>query len=641
MGANKRIEGQPSFTQGAIVASKNIIRKAGLPLRKHPNRITICIIVASVLATMCAIESVAQRQRDRDLTHPNAPNTSTGRRVALVIGNADYRNASPLRNPVNDAQDMRIILRSYGFELLGKDNCSLSEMKQLILDFSRRLNGGEDVGLFYYAGHGIQVDGRNYLIPVEANIQSEQQVEFEAIDVGRVINEMNAVGNAINIVILDACRKNPFARSWRRSAADGLAPLDPPRGMLIAFATLPNRVADDGVGRNGVFTSELLKQLRTPGLELEEMFRRVRKSVDETSGRQQIPLVTSTIIGDFYFIRDVKSTDNLPTVGEVYMPLTMPKGTSLPAGNIRQFSYQTVRTNNQGNVLTRSQKHANGYIESVNGMSLDMVEIPGGTFMMGTGEGEKEQIIREYTRNIIEADSSQSQRAQAREMALGWIKKEMPQHAVRVKSFFIGRYEVTQAQWRAVGRLPRVSIDMNVNPSLSEGDNLPVENIGWDEAVEFCQRLSRATGREYRLPSEAEWEYAARGGRATQFPLGDTITTDLVNFLGGAPFGDAAAGVFRGSTTPVGSLNVANEFGLYDVSGNVWEWCVDYWHDSYAGAPADGTPWLINKSSNDHVVRGGAWNDPASYCRSASRGRDAEYRRTTERYGFRVAATAR
>src|SRR2546423_5994316 len=510
--AKQRIEDRPSFTQGAIAASKNIIRKAGLPLRKRSNIVTICLIMVSMLAAMCAIQSAAQRQRDRELTHPNAPNTPTGRRVALVIGNADYRNASPLRNPINDAQDMRAILSSYGFELLGKDNCSLSEMKQLILDFSRRLNGGEDVGLFYYAGHGIQVDGRNYLIPVEANIQSEQQVEFEAIDVGRVINEMNAAGNAINIVILDACRKNPFARSWRRSAADGLAPLDPPRGMLIAFATLPNRVADDGMGRNGVFTSELLKQLRTPGLELEELFRRVRKSVDEASGKQQIPLVTSTIIGDFYFVRDIKSIDSLPTVSKVYTPLTMPKGTLLPAGAIRQFSYQTVSANNRGYVLTRSQKRVNGYIESVNGMFLEMVEIPRGTFLMGTGEGEREQITKEYARNVYRGQNiSQDQRAKASWRAAVWVMKEMPQHAVRVNSFFMGKYEVTQAQWRAVARLPIVSIDMTINPSKFTGDNLPVENIRWDEAVEFCQRLSRATGREYRLPSEAEWEYAARG----------------------------------------------------------------------------------------------------------------------------------
>lgn len=641
MGTKKRIEDRPSFAHGAIVVSKNIIREAGLPLRKHPNLLRICIIVAIALATMSAIQSLAQSKRDRELTHPNTPNARTGRRVALVIGNADYRNASPLRNPVNDAQDMRAILISYGFELLGKDNCSLSEMKQLILDFSKRLNDVKDVGLFYYAGHGIQVDGRNYLIPVEANIQSEQQVEFEAIDVGRVINEMNAAGNAVNIVILDACRKNPFARSWRRSAADGLAPLDPPGGMLIAFATLPNKVADDGAGRNGVFTSELIKQLRTPGLELEALFRRVRKSVDEASGKRQTPLVTSTVVDDFYFIRDVKTIDSLPTVGKVYTLPTMPKGTSLPAGAIRQFSYQTVRVNNQGNVTARTQKNANGYIESVNGMSLEMVEIPGGTFMMGTGEGEKAQTIREYARNIIEPDSSQSEKAEATERAAGWVKKEMPQHAVRVKSFFMGKYEVTQAQWRAVAQLPRVNIDMTIAPSLFEGDNLPVERISWNEAVEFCRRLSRATGREYRLPSEAEWEYAARSGRATQFPLGDTITTNLVNFMGEAPFGGATAGLFRQTTTPVGSLNVANEFGLYDVSGNVWEWCADYWHDNYAGAPSDGSPWLTNKSSNDHVVRGGAWNDAASYCRSASRGRDAEYRRVTERYGFRVAAATR
>jgi uncharacterized caspase-like protein len=288
-----------------MIASRRNFREALAHRRKRFRLITACVMAAGTLALMCGAASDAQRQRDRELTHPDSPNTQTGRRVALIIGNADYRYASSLRNPVNDARDMREVLSSYGFELLGKDNCGLAEMKQLITEFGRRLNSGGAVGLFYYAGHGVQVEGRNYLIPVDANIHSEQQVEFDAVDIGRVINEMNAAGNGINIVILDACRKNPFARSWR-SATDGLAPLDPPRGMLIAFATLPNRVADDGPGRNGVFTSELLRQLRTPGLELEELFRRVRKSVDEDSGRQQIPLVTSTVIGDFYFSSDVK-----------------------------------------------------------------------------------------------------------------------------------------------------------------------------------------------------------------------------------------------------------------------------------------------------------------------------------------------
>jgi formylglycine-generating enzyme required for sulfatase activity len=308
---------------------------------------------------------------------------------------------------------------------------------------------------------------------------------------------------------------------------------------------------------------------------------------------------------------------------------------------VRTFSYETVTADNRGSIISRKQKQVNGYAESINGLPLEMVEIPGGTFLMGTGEGEKEQIIREYAKNVGGQDISQTQRSNARQRASGWVMKEMPQHIVRVKGFFMGKYEVTQAQWRAVARLPRISIDLQADPSQFKGDELPVEGIRWDEAVEFCQRLSKTTSREYRLPSEAEWEYAARGGRTTQFPLGDAITTDLANFWGDEPFGEAPIGVFRETTSRVGSLSVANEFGLYDVSGNVWEWCADHWHDSYAGAPSDGTPWLAGRSSDDHVVRGGSWDDAASYCRSASRGRDAESRRATNRYGFRVAVSVR
>ena len=182
---------------------------------------------------------------------------------------------------------------------------------------------------------------------------------------------------------------------------------------------------------------------------------------------------------------------------------------------------------------------------------------------------------------------------------------EFPQHLVIVPTFLMSKHPVTQAQWRIVAtELPRIEYELSPDPSHFEGDDLPVEQVNWCEAVEFCQRLSQATGRDYRLPSEAEWEYACRAGTTTRFSFGGFLMTNLANRDGGR-------------TTPVGSFP-ANGFGLYDMHGNVWEWCFDLWHSNYEGAPTDGTAW--DGEDIDRVLRGGSWNFDPRDCRSASRG---------------------
>jgi formylglycine-generating enzyme required for sulfatase activity len=181
---------------------------------------------------------------------------------------------------------------------------------------------------------------------------------------------------------------------------------------------------------------------------------------------------------------------------------------------------------------------------------------------------------------------------------------EGPQHSVTVPPFYMGKYEVSQAQWRAVARLPKVSRDLPPDPSHFKGDNLPVENVSWNDAMEFCARLSRATGHTYRLPTEAEWEYACRAGTTTPFAFGETITPQLVNYNGNLPYGAAPKGTFREKTTPVGFFGVANAFGLYDMHGNVDEWCMDTLHLSYDGAPVDGSSWQGDDEEN-RIVRGG------------------------------------
>ena len=183
----------------------------------------------------------------------------------------------------------------------------------------------------------------------------------------------------------------------------------------------------------------------------------------------------------------------------------------------------------------------------------------------------------------------------------------------------MGRYPVTQAQWRAVVSLPKVARDLESEPSYFKGDNRPVESVSWLEATEFCDRLSKHTGRQYQLPSEAQWEYACRAGTQTPFYFGDTISTNVANYDGDYTYADGPSGEYRGETTPVEHFGIANGFGLSDMHGNVWEWCQDHWHDDYLDAPTDGSAWIEGGNSARRVLRGGSWSSNPWSCRSASR----------------------
>ena len=246
-----------------------------------------------------------------------------------------------------------------------------------------------------------------------------------------------------------------------------------------------------------------------------------------------------------------------------------------------------------------------------------MVSIPGGTFMMGTEEEEIERLLKKFN----------------------WdgFRTEKPQHKVTVQPFFMGKYQVTQAQWKVIASLPKVNHDLNPDPSYFKDDNLPVESVSWEDVIEFCQRLSKQTGKEYRLPGEAEWEYACRAGTTTPFHFGETITGELANYRASSTYADEPAGKYREKSTPVGSFP-PNAFGLYDMHGNVWEWCEDNWHENYEGAPTDGSAWISGDSSNK-VVRGGSWDDGPNNCRSAYRYDDSRDNRG-DVIGFRVVCVA-
>jgi WD40 repeat protein/formylglycine-generating enzyme required for sulfatase activity len=253
------------------------------------------------------------------------------------------------------------------------------------------------------------------------------------------------------------------------------------------------------------------------------------------------------------------------------------------------FKFETVTLDSKGNIIESRKESAKYFAEDLsNGVVLEMVEIPAGSFIMGAPSNE-----------------------------ISFRVGEQPQHPVTVSKFYMGKFEVTQRQWRAVASLPKVNRDLNPYQSPFDGDNVPVTQICWYDAVEFCERLSKATGREYRLPTEAEWEYACRAGTKTAFSLGETIASELVNFDGRGPYREAAEGVFYGKPLPVGSFNNANRFGLYDMHGNLQEWCMDTYHEGYNGAPTDGSAWIIG--GKNRVLRGGSWTNFGDGCRSAMR----------------------
>lgn len=271
---------------------------------------------------------------------------------------------------------------------------------------------------------------------------------------------------------------------------------------------------------------------------------------------------------------------------------------------LRSFEFETVTVNVAGEITDRRKGEVRDFVEDLGGVGLEMVEIPAGKFLMGT--------------SIAEIDE---EKRIAPHSPLGSFPFEMPQHEVEVPSFYLGKYEVTQAQWKAVAKLSKGNLDPD--PSHFEGDDLPVEQVSWDDAMEFCARLSKATGRTYRLPTEAEWEYACRAATTTPSAFGEGFTKELMGFMG---------------QNPVGATGIANGFGLYDMHANVQEWCLDVWHDDYNGAPTDGSAWQTGPKPIGRVMRGGS-HGTRSDSRSASREPTSPARWNSD-VGFRVVAVA-
>ena len=431
-------------------------------------------------------------------------------KYALVIGNSNYTGITSLANPLNDANDMAAALAKLGFSVDKVLDGDMERMESAIQGLCRRLGASQgSFGFFFYAGHGVQSNGENYLIPVNAaGIQSESGLRLRSVSVQALLDDLSGAGNELNIIVLDACRDNPFG--WNRGGSRGLTMARAPAGSIVMYATSVNGVASDGIGRNGLFTTQLLKNLETPGLAVQDVFNRTGQDVINASGGQQHPEISVRFFGTAYL-------GSRPGAALFPMP-----------GTPSTAAHDTAAA-----------------ISAPQPVYGNMMRIEGGVFMMGSESGDNE---------------------------------ERPVHQVTVESFLMGRYEVTQAEWESV---------MGNNPSGFKGAELPVENVSWFDAVEYCNALSQKEGltpcysgsgnditcnwdaNGYRLPTEAEWEYAAKGGSRNPF----------ANAYLGNNNPDAEAWYNRnsgGKTQNVGTRE-PNNLGLCDMSGNVWEWCWDWY----------------------------------------------------------------
>lgn len=543
-------------------------------------------------------------------------------RVALIIGNAKYASA-PLRNPENDANDLTRTLRDLNFKVFAYTNISNREMVNAIREFGGKLNTNT-VALFYYSGHGVQVRGKNYLIPINANIEKEQDVEFEAVDAQRVIAEMENARSRMNIVILDACRDNPLARSMR-GGSRGLATIDAPVGTYIAFSTAPGTVASDGEGRNGLYTQQLIMHLNTPGLRIEDVFKRVRAEVTTKSKGAQIPWENSSITGDFYFSGGIStvvtdaskrktqkqsdkfSLDDIDREGEARRAeekrIENEKKQKLQDMKDAFEKVQVVRKDPAiiyetkvaaksrfleffANDSTNAEEY--GRMRDLLSFGLNFLFVQGGTFRMGSEKAED----------------------------------EMPVHWVTLSDFSISSTEATFDDY------DKFCAATNRTKPSDNGwgrGKRPVINVSWNDAQAFCKWASEVMGMNVRLPTECEWEYAARGGsKARGYTYGGSDSLDDVGWSMSN----------SGNRTQEVARKRPNELGIYDMSGSLWEWCSDLYQKNFYAQSTSLNPHGPADGQN-RVLRGGSWVNRPSYSRVTARN-SALPDSKNEYFGFRV-----
>jgi len=527
---------------------------------------------------------------------------------------------------------------------------------------------------FFFSGHGLRDRERDYILPYDGN---PRQPEFTAIPVSYITERLRRSGADNIILLLDACRNETGERS------SGTFGLEKHQGVITFASCSPKQKSYEIEQiQQGSFTYALLESLHIRGenncATVERLYQRLRYRVSEINTQygkpQQTPYAIAEPASKYHLIllesqaterdiaqlvqeaqdaeleRDYQLAEQLwirvlavspanprairaikrlarepqfeveekteeiieaqgkSVIQSISSSEPNKSSTELVSLNLLSASFESATISiRRGGLfglgktieIHRQQHKAQYFVEDLgHGVSLEMMLIPAGEFLMGAPEDESRGL-----------------------------DGERPQHQVMVPQFFMGRYAVTQEQWRVVATLPKIDRDLEPDPSYFKGDRRPVERVSWYDVVEFCQRLSQATGREYKLPSEAEWEYACRAGTTTPFHFGETITTDLANYNSNSTLAEEAKGPYRKQTIEVGSLSVANRFGLYDMHGNVLEWCADDSQDNYDGAPTDGKAWIDDRTKNMKLEdenrilkkrsRGGSWEFMAWSCRSA------------------------
>ena len=545
-------------------------------------------------------------------------------RVALVVGNSDYAHVGRLPNPTNDAADVGAALRRLGFEVTVTENADLSALTDALRAFAGRSEGA-DVALVFYAGYGMQMDGVNYLLPVDARLERDTDVRYETVTLDEVLASTSGAG--LRLVILDACRNNPLARWSNGSLGD---PNEDLLGdeTLVAYSAAAGTTADDGEGRNSPYASALLAHLEDP-VDVGLMFRRVRARVLSATNERQRPYEYHSLVREHYLgasgggdliagpTAAVEAALGLDRAARRMLQRRLaaagfdpgaPDGLFGPATRASIRSWQALHWLSATGYLDAAQVEAlrtgaspgpaaavprGGEVFRDCDTCPEMVVIPAGTFQLGVPASEE-----------------------------GGDVNETPQHPVTVSSFALGATEVTFDEWAACVRGGGCGGYRPDDEGWGRGAR-PVIRVSWFDAWEYVWWLSRETGESYRLPSESEWEYAARAGTTTPFHTGRTISKGQANYD-------------RGQTTPVRTF-APNAFGLYDVHGNVWEWTEDCWNGSYRGAPADGSPWGAGDCGR-RVFRGGSWHYVPRLLRSAARSSYFTGFRF-DSAGFRVART--
>jgi len=506
-------------------------------------------------------------------------------RFALLIGNQAYQKGY-LENPSHDVDDMEKSLVAVGFKVRSLKDQNLWEMEQAIIGFGHLLAQYENtIGLFYFSGHGMQYQGENFLFPIGAMsaVAIPGHLRHKTLNVEYLLETMAGAGNRLNLIFLDACRDNSFGKGWFKGGKmqPGLAPVQAPSGSLIAYATGANRRALDGKGqRNSPYARYLKQEILKPGISIFEMLTNVRVAVKQATNNAQEPAFYSNLDGQFCF-----------------------QG---PCGQLPLMQPSTVTPPPQPGTIFRDQLSDGSW-------GPEMVMIPAGHFQMGDLQGKG-------------------------------FRNEQPVHEVSVAQFAIGRSELTVGEFRQfvnttgyktdaekAGDCWRYTQEPKKNqqaswhqPNFFQTDRHPVVCVSWNDVIAYTQWLSQQTGQQYRLPTEAEWEYAARAGLNTNYWWGNEVGSNQANCRN-----DECDDHFE-YTAPVNSFR-ANPFALYDTAGNVWEWTCSAYESTYQGAEQH-----CNNNGNLFALRGGSWDINVRGVRSASRNWD----KTTDRYidvGVRLA----